>query len=142
MNYFTTFAVIATLVGSAAAAQDMEIAVPNGWTATASGIAKDNSELFVGPVLDLGDLDAAGYLATLADVPTEGLEITNVGELKDGDYVAQVTRDVTQDGEKARSILFICKGGRNENRLLELVTDDVFAVISGGKAAIAFCAQT
>jgi len=123
----------------ASAHDDLSIVVPDGWTATETGIAKGNNTLSVGPVVDLGGATPAAYLTELAEIPLEGMEITSVGETKDGDKVVQVTREVVQNGTKARSTLFICKGGHNENRLLELLTDDVFAIISGGKAAIDFC---
>ncbi|KAB7614632.1 hypothetical protein F9L33_08320 [Amylibacter sp. SFDW26] len=141
MKLFTSFALIASMCGSLAVAQDMEIVVPNGWVATDSGIAKGNSELSVGPILDLGELTPAEYLERLAKEPFEYSEITSVSELKDGNIVTQVAREVIKDEIEARSILFICKDGQNKHRLLELFTDDVFAVISGGKAAIGFCSQ-
>ena len=141
MKYLTGLSVSAALCGSFAIAQEMEMVVPNGWEATEFGIMKGDSELSVGPVLDLGELTPAGYLERLAEMPFENGEITSIGELKDGDIVVQVLREVIQDGNEARSILFICKDGQNRHRLLELFTDDVFAVISGGKAAIGFCNQ-
>jgi len=141
MNYLIAFTFAFLAWGAVSYAQDMEIEVPNGWTATESGLVKGNNELSIGPVLDLGDLNPAGYLGKLAEVPPDGLEITKIGELKDGKLVVQVLRDVTAGESKARATLFICKGGRNKHRLLELFTDDVFALISGGKAAIGFCEQ-
>ena len=131
----------ATIFGTVLAAQDFEIEVPNDWTATASGIKKGNSELAIGPVVDLGGQTQAAYLETLAALPYENGEIASIGDLKDGNVVVQILRNIVVDGEKARSIYFLCKEGRNANRLLELYTDDVFAVISGGKAAISFCDQ-
>jgi len=123
------------------AQEQLEITVPTGWVATESGIAKGNNELFIGPVLKIGDQSEADYLSGLAQVPIENLEIIEIAELKDGDLVTQVTRDVTNNGSKARSTLLICKSGRNKHRLLELYTEDVFAIIAGGKAAIDFCSQ-
>jgi len=120
-------------------AAELEIDVPNGWTATESGVAKGNSELSVGPVLDLGELSVSEYLTKLSKTPVDGMHIASIGEIKDGEIVAQLTRELVQGDNKARSILFVCKKGPNKHRLLELYTDDVFAVISGGKAAIAFC---
>ena len=121
--------------------QEIEIGVPRGWAASESGIVKGNNELSVGPVLDLGELSASKYLDKLSKIPMDDLEITSIGELKDGNIVAQVTREVTKDGNKARSTLFICKEGKNKHRLLELFTVDVLSLISGGKAAIGFCDQ-
>ena len=143
MKYLKTLILIASLCGASTHAQEtaIEIEVPKGWTASESGIAKGNSELSIGPVLNLGELSASEYLEKLAKVPMDDLEITSIGELKDGDIVAQVTREVTKGESKARSTLFICKKGKNKHRLLELFTDDVFSVISGGKAAIGFCDQ-
>jgi len=142
MKYFITFTLIVALWGSFAHAQEIEIAVPNGWTASESGIVKGNSELLVGPTLDIGESSLADYLRRLAKVPVDGLEIKSIAEPKDGNIVAQVLRNVVKDGTEARSIYFICKGGKNKHRLLELFTDDVFVVISGGKAAIDFCSQS
>ena len=133
---------IISLCGPIAYAQEIEISVPKGWTATDEGIAKGNSELLIGPVLDLGELSVAEHLLKLAEVPSEGIEITSVGELKDGSIVAQVLREVIKNESEAKSILFICKEGRNKHRLLELFSDNVFTVISGGKAAIEFCSQS
>jgi len=142
MNYLRTLMLTALFFGPFSNAQEVEIGVPDGWVATGTGIAKGNSELSIGPVLELGELSPASYLSKLAEVPIEGMIITDVAELKDGDIVVQVMREVIQGASKARSILFVCKGGQNKHRLLELFTDDVFAVISGGKAAIGFCSQS
>ena len=126
---------------SAANAQEIEIGVPRGWTASESGIIKGNNELSVGPVLDLGELTPGEYMDKLAKVPADELEITSIGELKDGNIVVQITREVMKGDSKARSTLFICKKGKNKHRLLELFTHDVLSLISGGKAAIGFCDQ-
>jgi len=142
MLNFIRFILLATLFGTFANAQDMEIGIPKGWTATQTGIVNGNNELSVGPVLDIGKSSPAAYLTQLAEVPTDEFEITSIGEIKDGVVVAQVVREVLKAESKARSTLFICKGGRNKHRLLELFTDDVFALISGGRAAISFCSQS
>jgi len=141
MNYLRIIVLSVLFLSSAPYAQEIEIAVPKGWSATETGLIKGNSELSIGPILELGELSAAAYLSKLAKVPMEGIEITEIKEIKDGEIVVQVIRQVIKDESKARSILFICKGGRNKHRLLELFTDDVFAVISGGSAAINFCSQ-
>ena len=139
MKYLTTLILMTALCVPAVNAQEIE--VPRGWTASESGIVKGNNELSVGPVLDLGELSPSEYLDKLAKVPIDELEITSIGELKDGNIVIQVTRDVMKDGSKARSTLFICKKGKNKHRLLELFTVGALSLISGGRAAINFCDQ-
>ena len=142
MNYFTKLILITALCVSSVNAQEIEIGVPRGWAASESGITKGNNELSVGPVLDVGDLSPSEYLDKLSKVATmDGMEIASISELKDGNIVVQVTREVMQEGSKARSTLFICKKGKNKHRLLELFTVDVLSLISGGKAAIGFCDQ-
>jgi len=141
MNYLTALILAAVFYSSVSHAQGIEIAVPKGWAVTEEGLVKGNNELLVGPVVDLGELTPVAYLGKFSKLATEGIELTEIGELKDGKIVVQVTREVTKDGNKARSTLFLCKGGKNKHRLLELFTDDVFALISGGKAAIGFCDQ-
>ena len=141
MKYLTTLFLMTALYMPALNAQEIEIEVPRGWAASESGIVKGNNELSVGPVLDLGELSPSEYLDKLAKVPMGELEITSIGELKDGNIVAQVTREVMKGSSKARSTLFICKEGKNKHRLLELFTGDVLSLISGGKAAIGFCDQ-
>lgn len=122
-------------------AEQIEIEVPNGWVASESGITKGNSELTIGAVLNVGEMSELDYMSKLAERPVGEFEIAYVGEIKDGETVVQVTRELKGSGKTKRSILFICKKGKNKHRLLELFTDDVFAVISGGKAAIGFCNQ-
>jgi len=142
MNNFNILLLSVLFLSSTAnAAQEIEIEVPKGWTATADGIVKDNNKLSIGPILDLNELSPVNYLSEVAKMPLEEMESMDVGELKDGEIVAQVVREVANGDSKAKSTLFICKGGRNKHRLLELYTDDVFALISGGKAAISFCSQ-
>ena len=141
MKYLITLVLMTALYGSSINAQELEIVVPKGWTAGESGIVKGGNELSIGPVLDLGELTPSQYLDKLAKVPTDDFEIISIGELKDGNIVVQVTREVLKNGNEAKSILFICKNGKNKHRLLELFYVNVLAVISGGKAAIGFCDQ-
>ena len=143
MKHIAIAGLIATLASysSFTYSQEIEIGVPNGWSANEAGIVKGNNQLSIGPVLDLGELSLQGYLGKLSNELTDDMEITSISELKDGKIVVQVTREVIKDGGKARSTLFICKKSKNNHRLLELYTDDVFALISGGKAAISFCDQ-
>jgi len=141
MTYRITAILVTLLASSISYAETAEITVPQGWSATETGIVKGNNELLLGPVLGLGDASAKEYLLKLSASASEGTELTKVGEIKNGEYVWQLTRDILRDQKKARSTFFICKKGKNKHRLLELFTDDVFALISGGKAAIGFCAQ-
>lgn len=141
MNYLTPLLLIAALWGSAVHAQEAEMLVPDGWTSTGEGISKGNNELLLGPVLDLGELSSADYLKKLAEVPTDGIEIISIGELKESEQLVQLTRQVKSNDTKARSTLFICKTGLNKHRLLGLYTEDVFALLAGGRSAIQFCHQ-
>lgn len=143
MKKINLLILLSALWGINIQAQDLEIEVPNGWAATESGIAKGNSELSIGPVIELNGLSHAEYLSKLAKVESiEGYEISNVAEIKDGDHTASIQRDLVQGEDTARSIFFICKGGRNQDRLLELFTNSALNIISGGRAAISFCAQS
>jgi len=143
MKYLFTLVNLLLVVCVANAQDEMEIEIqlPDGWVLTDTGIAKGSNELSIGPILELGEVSAVDYLITLADVPIDNTEILSVGEIKDGNLVVQVVRELNTQDKKARSTLFICKEGRNQHRLLELYTEDVFSVIAGGKAAIEFCSQ-
>ena len=142
MKYLSSLLTLILMsIAAVHAQEEMEIPVPKGWTASDAAIKKGSNELSFGPILELGELSIVDYLTKISQIPPENAEITKVGEIKDGKIVAQVLREINVETLNARSRLFICKAGRNQHRLLELYTEDVFSVISGGKAAIEFCDQ-
>lgn len=142
MNIRIIASMFIALIASGVNAEQFQIEVPNGWTATESSIVKGNSTVSIGPVLDVGDIGIERYLGELAKEPLDGTEITSVGELKMSDQVAQVNRKIVANGGEAWSVLIVCLEGRNKHRLLEVFADKVWLMITGAKAAFSFCRQS
>jgi len=116
---------------------------PNGWSASDNGIVKGKSKVTIGEVQELEGQSVAEFLATLENMAPEGTEFVSSGGIKDGKYVAQVKREILVDGVKARSVLMVCHGGANKNRLIEIFSENskVLDLIVGAKYALDTCAE-
>lgn len=121
----------------------MAQSTPNGWTVVDTGIQKGTAKVTIGDVQNLDGKTPSQFVAALENTAPEGSVFVSSGGIKDGKIVVQVKREITIDSVKARSVLMLCKTGKNKNRLVDVFTENskVLDLIGGAKYAISFCDQ-